>query len=151
MTTGLIRWNPHMDLFRDRMSRFFDEAFNDFVRPVSGEREELGRRAWAPAVDIRETADELVLAAEIPGLTKKDVEITVEDHTLTLSGERKLEKDVEKENYHRIERAYGRFSRVFTLPANVRTDQVKAEVKDGVLLIHLPKAEEAKPRRIEIR
>ena len=150
MTTGLIRWNPQMDVFRTRMNRLFDGAFNDFLAPV-GESEAYSTRAWMPPVDIRETEGELVLSAELPGLAKKDIEITVEDHVLTLSGERTFEKDVERENYHRLERSYGKFSRSFSLPRNVRTDKVNATFADGVLHIALPKTEESKPRKIDIR
>ncbi len=150
MTTGLIRWTPQTDLFRSRMSRFFDQAFDEFLSPLAGS-EELSSRGWLPPVDIRETDEALALHAEIPGLTKDDVNITLENNVLTISGERKFEKDAKKDNYHRIERAYGAFSRSFSLPANVRTDQVRASFKDGVLTVSLPKAEEAKPRRIEIK
>lgn len=150
MTTGLIRWTPQTDLFRSRMSRFFDQAFDEFLSPLAGS-EELSSRGWLPPVDIRETDEALTLHAEIPGLTKDDVNITLENNVLTISGERKFEKDAKKDNYHRIERAYGAFSRSFSLPANVRTDQVRASFKDGVLTVSLPKAEEAKPRRIEIK
>lgn len=150
MTTGLIRWTPQTDLFRSRVSRLFDQAFDEFLSPLSGS-EELSSRGWLPPVDIRETDEALTLHAEIPGLTKDDVNITLENNVLTISGERKFEKDAKKDNYHRIERAYGAFSRSFSLPANVRTDQVRASFKDGVLTVSLPKAEEAKPRRIEIK
>ncbi len=150
MTTGLIRWTPQTDLFRSRVSRLFDQAFDEFLSPLSGS-EELSSRGWLPPVDIRETDEALTLHAEIPGLTKDDVNITLENNVLTISGERKFEKDAKKDNYHRIERAYGAFSRSFSLPANVRTDQVRASFQDGVLTVSLPKAEEAKPRRIEIK
>ncbi len=150
MTTGLIRWAPQTDLFRSRMSRLFDHAFDEFLSPLSGS-EELSSRGWLPPVDIRETDEALTLNAEIPGLTRDDVNITLENNVLTISGERKFEKDAKKDNYHRIERAYGAFSRSFSLPANVRTDQVRAAFQDGVLTVTLPKAEEAKPRRIEIK
>lgn len=150
MTTSLTRWTPTGDLFRTRFSRLFDEAFNDMLQGHEGS-EETTRRGWMPPVDIRETEDALFLTAELPGLTKDDVEITVEDHTLTLRGERKLEKDVQKESYHRIERAYGTFSRTFSLPTNIDTEGVSASFEDGVLQVEIPKAEEAKPRKIAIR
>lgn len=150
MTTSLTRWTPTGDLFRTRFSRLFDQAFNDMLSNYEGS-EETARANWLPPVDIRETEDALHLTAELPGLSKDDVEITVENHTLTLRGERKLEKDVQKDSYHRIERAYGTFSRTFSLPTNVRTDKVDASFKDGVLNLEIPKAEEAKPRRISIK
>ena len=93
----------------------------------------------------------LTLSAELPGISREDVQISIENSVLTISGERKFEKDTKEENYHRIERSYGAFSRSFTLPSNVKTDQVAASFKDGVLTIALPKADEAKPRKIEIK
>lgn len=150
MTTSLTRWTPTGDLFRTRFSRLFDQAFNDMVGNLEGS-EETARHNWMPPVDIRETEDALFLTAELPGLSKDDVEITIEDHVLSLRGERKLEKDLHKENYHRIERSYGSFSRTFSLPTNVRTDEVNASFRDGVLHVEIPKAEEAKPRKITIK
>lgn len=150
MTTSLTRWTPTGDLFRTRFSRLFDQAFNDMVGNLEGS-EETARHNWMPPVDIRETEDALLLTAELPGLSKDDVEITIEDHVLSLRGERKLEKDLHKESYHRIERAYGSFSRTFSLPTNVRTDEVNASFRDGVLHVEIPKAEEAKPRKITIK
>lgn len=131
------------------MGRLFNEAFNDFLAPVAGS-EEVADRSWMPAVDVLESDNELRLTAELPGLTRDDVSITLENNVLTISGERKFEKESEKDNYHRIERAYGRFSRSFTLPAHVSVDDVKADFRDGVLQVTLPKAAEARPRRIEI-
>lgn len=147
--TSLIRWNARPDVLRNRVSRLFDEAFNDFVAPVSG-GEETRTGSWMPAVDIRETADSLVFQAELPGMTKDEVELTLEKNTLTLQGERKFERDEQRESYHRIERGYGTFTRTFALPANVRTEDVKASFVNGVLTIELPKVEEAKPHRVEI-
>lgn len=151
MTTNLIRWTPQADFIRDRVSRLFDESFSDFLAPVGTGSEGLAQRGWVPPVDIRETDNELMLHVEIPGMRKEDVNITLENNVLTIGGERKFEKDTKKENYHRLERAYGKFSRSFSLPANVRTDSVDASFSDGVLTVTLPKADEAKPRKIEIR
>lgn len=148
MTTGMIRWTPG-DLLRGRFHRFFDEALSDFPG-IANWSEEVSRRNWVPPVDIRETDDALVLTAELPGLTKEDIEITLENNVLTIRGERKFERDADKENFHRIERAYGAFSRTFSLPSNVRGDGVEASFRDGVLHIQVPKAEEAKPRKIAI-
>ena len=147
--TAITRWTPANDVFRSPLDRFFNQAFNEFVSPL--EAEEVSSRRFLPAVDIRETGDLLTLAAELPGLNREDVHITLENNVLTISGERKFEKDAKKENYHRIERSYGTFSRSFTLPANVKTDKVEAIFKDGVLMISLPKVDEAKPRKIEIK
>lgn len=150
MRTGLIRWSPETDLLRSRFGRLFDEAFNDFVSPLSGTRVS-STLDWMPPVDIKETDEALTISAEIPGLSKENVSITMENNVLTISGERKFEKDVEKENFHRIERAYGSFSRSFSLPANVATEKADASFKDGVLIVTLPKTEEAKPRQITIK
>ncbi len=150
MTTGLIRWNPETDLLRGRVDRLFNQMLGD-LWGVPQTTEEVSARRWMPAVDIRETADALVLSAELPGLTKDNVNITLENNVLSLSGERRFEKEVKEETFHRMERSYGEFTRSFTLPANVRTDKVEASFTDGVLTITLPKVEESKPRKIAIR
>ncbi len=150
MKTGLIRWSPETDLFRSRFGRLFDESFNDFLSPLGGTRVS-STLDWMPAVDIKETDEALTIFAEIPGLTKDNVSITMENSVLTISGERKFEKDVEKENFHRIERTYGSFSRSFSLPTNVATEKADASFKDGVLTVTLPKTDEAKPRKIAIK
>lgn len=155
MNRAITRYTPSSDIFRDRFDRIFQQMLSQSFGPnlsatAPGE-EEVSNRLWMPAVDISETADALTVKAELPGIRKEDVRITVEDHVLTLSGERKFEKDASGEDYHRIERAYGAFARSFTLPANVKTDKVEAAFQDGVLTVKLPKMEEAKPRTIEIR
>ena len=149
MNTGLIRWNANPDLLRQRVDRLFDRAFSDFLAPVSDEA--VSTRRWMPAVDIRESGEALVLAVDLPGLKKEDVHITLENNVLTIAGERKFEKDVKEESYHRIERAYGSFARSFTVPGNLRHDQVQAAFDSGVLTVTLPKADEAKPRKIDIK
>ena len=110
----------------------------------------MSTRSWAPPVDIKETPDSLVLSAELPGIDKKDVHINIEENVLTISGERSFSRDEKKEDYHRIERVYGSFSRSFTLPRNVKLDAVKANFENGVLTVTIPKAEESKPRKIAI-
>ena len=120
-----------------------------FLSPVA--TEEVSNQRFLPAVDIREANDALTLSVELPGLSRENVHIALENSVLTISGERTLEKDVKEESYHRIERAYGSFSRSFTLPSNVATDKVDAVFRDGVLTITLPKSDEAKPRKIEIK
>lgn len=150
MTTGLIRWNPEADVLRTRVDRLFNQMLGDlWSSPVS--TEEVSTRRWSPAVDIRETDEALILTAELPGLTKEDVQITLENQVLTLSGERKFEKEAKGENFHRIERSYGAFTRAFTLPTHVKTEKVDASFEHGVLTVTLPKMEESKPRRISIR
>ncbi len=126
----------------------FNQAFNQFLR-TEGDTQE-STRAWAPAVDILETPEAYEVKAELPGIPKEDVHISVENNILTLKGERKFEKDESKENYHRIERTYGAFARSFNLPTRVDHDRVQAKFDNGVLTISVPKAAEAKPKRIEI-
>jgi HSP20 family protein len=150
MTTGLIRWSPETDVLRNRMDRLFNQMLGD-VWGAPAATEEVSTRRWSPVVDIRETDEALMLTAELPGLTRDDVQITLDNNVLTLSGERSFEKESKGETFHRIERSYGAFSRSFTLPANVKTDQVEAVFGDGLLTVTLPKVEEAKPRKIEIR
>jgi len=150
MRTALTRWTPAGDLARERMSRMFEEAFNEMLRPY-GEGENVSARAWIPPVDIREDAEGLTLLVDLPGLSKGDVQITLENNVLTIAGERKFQRDETKnESFHRLERHYGAFSRSFTLASTVRTDKVEASFQDGVLTVHLPKQEESKPRRISI-
>ena len=132
------------------------EAFNRAFSPLfNGEsstapENENVTRAWAPRVDILENETAYQVTAELPGVKKEDVEITVENNLLTLKGERKFEKDVNKEQYHRIERAYGSFLRSFSLPNRVAQDQVQAKFENGLLLITIPKVPEARPKKIEI-
>lgn len=150
MMTSLIRRNPS-----NAMSAF-EPIFRNFFGPTRyGDNflqdwPEEGTRAWMPNVDIQETEQAYEVACELPGMTKDDVDITVENRMLTLRGERKWADDQDEGNYHRIERAYGKFTRTFSLPQTVSADDVDARFKDGVLWITIPKAEEAKPRKIAI-
>jgi HSP20 family protein len=148
---AIVRWEPFRDLvsIQDRMNRIFDEAFRGVTRAGTEQDWALGG-SWAPAVDIYEHDGDLVLKAELPGVDPKDVDVRVENNVLTLRGERKFESEVKRENYHRVERAYGTFSRSFTLPNVVDTDKIKADFKDGVLRVVLPQREEAKPKQISI-
>jgi len=145
---GIVRWDPFQDLvsLQERMNRLFEQTL-DHSR---GEREGMVAGAWAPAVDIYETPDSIVLQAELPGLSKEDIDIQVRDSVLILKGERRSEKEVKEGNYLRVERAYGGFQRAFTLPAAVQADKIRAVFKDGVLDVNIPKAEEAKPKQIKI-
>lgn len=150
MLNTMTRWNPANGLnARDPFFRLVDSFFNQDLLPS----EEVSNRSWMPPVDIQETEDAYRLVAELPGLTKDNINITLENNVLRLSGERKFEKDVKdakREGYHRIERAYGTFVRAFTLPSQVSQDKVEAKFENGLLTIIVPKAELAKPRRIEI-
>ena len=145
---AIIRWDPfrEMSTLRERMNKLFEDTFTG-----RGEDKELVSSAWAPAVDIYENENEIVLTAEIPGINEKDVEIKIEDNTLTLKGERKFEKETKEENYHRIERSYGSFYRAFTLPHSVDPDKIEAVHENGVLKITMPKRQELKPKTVLIK
>lgn len=147
---AIVRWEPFRDLvsIQDRMNRLFDEAFRG--TPRAGEEDWALGGSWAPLVDIYEHEGNIVLKAELPGIEPKDVDIRVENNVLTLRGERHIDTEVKREQYHRVERAYGTFSRSFTLPSVVDTEKIKAEYKDGVLRMTLPTKEEAKPKQISI-
>jgi HSP20 family protein len=142
---AIARFDPFRDLavLQDRVNRLLGDAY--------GAREEGVLSSWVPAVDIFENEKkELVLKAELPDVKKEDVAVTVENNTLTLSGERKADTEVRKEHYHRIERSFGNFSRSFSLPATVDTGKIGADFKHGVLTVRLPFRDEAKPRSIRI-
>ncbi len=147
---AIVRFEPFRDLLsiQDRMNHLFDGAFRGVAR--GAEDEGLTSGSWAPAVDIFEQEDRIVLKAELPGLDPKDVDIRVENNTLTLRGERRVENEVKQEDYRRVERSYGTFSRSFTLPSVVDLEHIKAEFQNGVLNLTLPKKAEAKPRQISI-
>jgi HSP20 family protein len=144
---AIVKWEPFRELanMQKEFNRLFNEAF-----PRLWDEGELSTRTWAPPVDIYETDNNLVLKADLPGIDPKDVEIRVEDSTLYLKGERKFEKEVKEENYHRVERSYGTFTRSFSLPNSIDADKVTAEYKDGQLTLTMPKREEAKPKTIKI-
>ena len=147
---AIVRWEPFRDLMglQERMNRLFDESYRA-NRGADADEWALGG-SWAPAVDIYEQDGNIVMKAELPGVDPKDVDVRLENNTLTLRGERKLDKEVKQDNYHRVERSYGAFSRSFTLPTVVDQGNIKAEYRDGVLKLTLPKREEAKPRQIQI-
>ncbi|HWQ31743.1 MAG TPA: Hsp20/alpha crystallin family protein [Blastocatellia bacterium] len=132
--------------FEERMKRLFGEGF--LRAPVE---EPWTLSAWTPACDIFETENEIVVKAELPEVKKEDVTVSIENNVLTIHGERKFSEETKKENYHRVERSYGEFTRSFTLPVFVDTGKVNAEFRDGILRVVLPKREEAKPKRIEVR
>lgn len=146
---AIVRWEPFRDLLslQERMNRMFGEYRGAGAAP--DDEWALGG-SWAPAVDIYEQGNDIVLKAELPGVDPKDVDIRLENNVLTLRGERRFENEVKKENYHRVERSYGTFSRSFTLPSVVNQTGIKADFKDGMLKVVLPKREEAKPKQIEI-
>ena len=143
---AITRYDPFRNLFRlqDQLFKTFGETY--------GDREETGLTgAWAPAVDIYEDNDAITLKVELPEVDSKDVDIQVEANQLTIRGERKLENSETRDNYHRIERTYGAFTRSFTLPSTVDTEHISAESRDGVLRVVLPKRAETKPRQIKVQ
>ena len=142
---AIVRFEPFRDL-QDRMNRLFHESY----RAQGADDDWALGGTWAPAVDIYEQDNNIVLKAELPGVDPKDVDIRLENNTLALRGERKFDNEVKKENYHRVERSYGAFTRSFTLPTTVDPGAIKAEYRDGVLRVTLPKREEAKPKQIQI-
>lgn len=147
--TALTRWNPfrEMEELQNRLLSVFNLA-----TPRRGDgQESITVAEWAPLVDIIEDDKEYLLKAELPEMRKEDVKVTVENGVLTISGERKLEKEEKGRKYHRIERAYGSFVRSFTLPDDADADRVSAEFKDGVLKVHVAKSEAAKPKQIEVK
>ncbi len=141
--TRVIRWNPFCTL-QSQLDRLFDDM------PFRAQPGDSSLTAWVPSVDIYETPNELVLEADLPGVNEKALDVQVEDHTLTVRGEREFENKVSEEDYMRLERSYGAFSRSFSLPQTVKTEGVQAEYRNGVLTVRLPKREEAKPKQIKV-
>jgi HSP20 family protein len=141
----LTRWEPSRGVttLQDQVNRLFNQAF-------AKSDEEASLTAWAPAVDIYETENELVVKADLPDVNPQDLDIRVEGNILTIRGERKFENKVNEENYLRVERAYGSFSRSFSLANSVKSDAIKANYQNGVLTLSIPKREEAKPKQIKV-
>ncbi len=151
---NLIRWDPYRELeeMGDRLNRMFVGLGRPGLgRPSELTRESLTNPDWSPMVDITETVDEYLIKAEIPEVKKEEVKVWVEDGVLTLQGERKKEKEEKGRKFHRMERYYGLFLRTFVVPDNVDETKVKAEFKDGLMFVHLPKTEKAKPKAIEVK
>jgi HSP20 family protein len=151
--TALLRLTPRTTYPMNLFNRAIEDLFGDLARPAVAPAQagqEAPVRPWAPPVDILETAEAFEVRAELPGVAKDDVEVNVEDNVLTLKGERKFEKDAGGGSFHRIERAYGTFSRAFTLPSRVDAATVEAKFENGLLTVVVPKAAEAKPRKINI-
>jgi HSP20 family protein len=143
---SITRWDPFQNLatLQDQVNRLFEA-------PYAGRRTDSSNlTTWAPAVDIYETENELVVKADLPDINEKDLDVRVENNMLNIRGERKFEQKVTEDNYLRIERTYGSFSRSFSLPTTVNTEGIKAEYKNGVLTVELPKRAEAKPRQVKV-
>ena len=143
---NMVRIDPFRELrsLQDEMTRLFTG-----VNPVTG-REDMVNSGWSPRVDIFENKENLIIEAELPGMSRDDFELSIENNVITLSGERRFEKRSEGDNYHRLERTYGSFNRSFTLPQTVTAEGAKAEFNNGILTVNLPKREETKARKIEI-
>lgn len=144
---NMTKYDPFRELrgLQDEMTRLFTGGV-----PMSASREDMLNGAWIPKVDIFENKENLVLEAELPGMSRDDFDLSIENNVITLKGERKFEKKTDEDNYHRLERAYGTFTRSFTLPQTVTADGAKAEFNNGILHVSLPKREETKARKIEI-
>lgn len=151
---GLTKWDP----FRDwdpfhELSEFQNRLSSAFGRSSSSRKGNEGATVtqWSPPVDILEDEKEFLVKAELPDIKKDDVHVTVENGVLTISGERKFEKEESNKRYHRVERSYGSFTRSFSLPDGSDPGKVRAEFKDGVLRVHMLKSEQAKPKQIEVK
>jgi HSP20 family protein len=142
---SVLRWDPFQDMLslQDEMNRVFNRAFGQPAR-------EQGARAWAPALDIAERKDAYLVAVELPGVNPDDIDVTLENNLLTVQGERRQAQDSSERRFHRIERAYGTFRRSVSLPSSAQADAIQASYDNGVLQLLVPKAEEAKPRKIAI-
>jgi HSP20 family protein len=142
---SITRWDPFVNFtgLQEQLNRLFESG-------LPGRSDNSALTTWAPAVDIYETENELVLKADLPDINEKDLDVRVENNTLTIHGERKFEQKVKEGSYLRTERSYGSFSRSFSLPNTVNTDAIKAEYKNGVLTIELPKRAESKPKQVKV-
>ena len=149
----LMRWDPfrEMEEMSDRFSRAFGRPLLAKALPGGGAEEALITAEWAPLVDIEETEKEYLVKAELPEVKKEDVKVTLEEGVLAIQGERRLEKEEKGKKIHRIERSYGKFMRTFTVPRDVDEKNILAEFKEGVLTVHVPKAEISAPKHIEVK
>lgn len=143
----LVRWDPFKELssLREEIDRLFDSFFG---RTSLFREKEL---SFSPAIDVEETDNSFIVKAEVPGMKKEDIKVTIDEDGITISGERKKEKEEKGKTYHRIEMAYGKFKRYIPFPKEVEPDKAKAKYKDGILEIEVPKSEKAKPKEIEIK
>jgi HSP20 family protein len=145
---AIVRRNPlrDLDLFQNRLRGMFD----DFTTEWPAFREPATMGQWAPSVDVYETQNDIVVKAELPGVEPKDVDVSFENNILTIRGERRMDDEIKEDNYHRVESSYGSFTRSFSLPTSVDENKVKAEFKNGILAITLPKREQAKRKQITV-
>jgi HSP20 family protein len=147
MVRDLMRWDPFREItsLRDEIDRLFDSFFGRQTSMTSREG------FWVPAIDVEETDSEYIVKAEVPGLKKDEVKISISNDTLTISGERKMEKEEKGKTYHKIEMNYGKFERTIRFPGEVLADKAKASYKDGILSVSVPKSEKAKVKELEIQ
>jgi len=148
--SALTKWNPFREM-EDLQNRLFSLWSPLASRQSNGGQESMTLCEWSPAVDIVEDKQEYLIKAELPEVKKEDIHVTVENGVLTIRGERKFEKEVKDQRYHRVERAYGSFVRNFSLPDDADAGKVRADFKDGLLTVHLSKSESAKPKQIEVK
>jgi HSP20 family protein len=153
---SIVRWNPARELATFpadvmNMQREINKMFDNFFHGGTVDDGSFGTSLWTPAVDVAEHQDAYQVKVELPGVSKDDVKVTMQDNILTIRGEKKQEKESKSSNYHRVERSYGSFQRYFTLPTSVKHDKIEASYKDGILTIALPKAEEAKLKQIDVK
>jgi HSP20 family protein len=146
MNTGVSRWDPYRGLvsLQDQVNRLFEDTV------IQGRTGQADLATWAPAADIYETENDLVAKVDLPGVQEADIDIRVENNTLAIRGERKFEKEVTEDSYLRVERAFGTFTRSFSLPNIVKVENIRASLQNGVLTLRMPKREEAKPKQIKI-
>ena len=146
MSSTISRWESFRGLgtLQDQVNRLFEDSF------ARNRSTQADLASWAPAVDIYETESELVVKADLPDVQEKDIDVRVENNTLTIHGERKFENEVHQDKYLRVERAYGTFTRSFSLPNTISTEGIRAEYHNGVLSVHMPKREESKPKQVKI-
>lgn len=145
---SMIKYDPFKELrsLQNEMNRIFHSNI-----PAQFSGEEMASGGWVPSVDIYESEGEIILEAELPGMKREDFDVSIENNVITLKGERHFEKNDEGDNYHRVERAYGSFTRSFSLPRSVSAEETSADFKNGILRVSLPKKEEAKARKIEVK
>jgi HSP20 family protein len=151
---ALTRWNPFRTAGWDPFKELdeFEQRLGRMLRKPNGEgTEAIASADWAPVVDISEDEKEFLVKAELPGLKREEVTVTVDENVLTIAGERKVEKEEKTKKYHRVERAYGKFERSFALPDRADGEKVTAEFKEGVLVVHLPKSPKAAPKKTEVK
>ena len=144
----LVRWNPVRNMFGFRPS--MNSLLDDFFLPMRKVDDESSFWSWNPKVDIYDEDNHIVVKAELPGVDKDDIVVDIKDRVLTLKGERSTDNEVKEDDYYRKERSYGRFERRFALPGDVNADDIKAEYKDGLLKIDIPKLEQNKPKQITV-